>query len=147
MAFELPPLPYAYDALNPYMSEQTLQFHHDKHHQAYVTALNNLTKDTARTETGGTVEGVGDTPNRHDILTGTQPDGTAFPAGEDRTCSNWTSSTVGQAMVGHSDRRGLADTEPARSWNSSHVTRNGACSQAALVSTGGAGLFYCFAAN
>ena len=59
----------------------------------------------------------GDTPNRHDVLTGSQPDGTAFAAGEDRTCKNWTSSTQGAAMVGHSDRKGLRDDEPSKSWN------------------------------
>jgi len=46
MALELPALPYAYDALSPYMSKETLEYHHDKHHQAYVTAANNLLKDS-----------------------------------------------------------------------------------------------------
>src|SRR5438477_3740144 len=108
---------------------------------------NNLTKQTALTEKGEVVNGRGDTPNRHDALTGSQPDGRAFPPGEDRTCHNWTSSTQGAAMVGHIDRQGLRDDEASRSWNSSHPSRgpDGGCSQADLRSTGGDGLFYCFA--
>ena len=108
---------------------------------------NNLDKDTALTERGEVVNGRGDTPNRHDILTGSQPDGTAFAAGEDRTCGNWTlSGAEGAAMVGHHDRQGLRDDAPSRSWNSSHPSRGG-CSQEALRGTGGDGLFYCFAAD
>jgi hypothetical protein len=108
---------------------------------------NMLDKQTALTETGAIVKGRGDSPNMHDILTGSQPDGTAFAAGEDMTCGNWTlSSAEGAAMVGHHDRIGLRDDAPSRSWNSSHPTRGG-CSQEALQGTGGAGLFYCFAAD
>lgn len=108
---------------------------------------NNLSKETAVDEKGETVNGRGDSPNRHDILTGSQPDGTAFAAGEDRTCGNWTQSGAeGAVMVGHHDRQGLNDTPPAKSWNSSHPSRGG-CSQEALQGTGGDGLFYCFAAN
>jgi hypothetical protein len=108
---------------------------------------NNLTKETALDERGEVVNGRGDEPNRHDIVTGSQPDGTAFAAGEDRTCGNWTmSGTEGAAMVGHHDRMGLRDDEPSRSWNSSHPSRGG-CSQEALRGTGGDGLFYCFAAD
>jgi hypothetical protein len=108
---------------------------------------NNLTKQTALSEKGEVIKGRGDQPNMHDILTGSQADGTAFPAGEDRTCGNWTKGgTHGAAMVGHSDRIGLNDTPPAKSWNSSHPTRGG-CSQEALKGTGGAGLFYCFASE
>jgi hypothetical protein len=108
---------------------------------------NNLNKDTALNESGGTVNGRGDTPNRHDILTGSQPDGTAFGPGDDRTCGDWTKSgSDGAAMVGHHDRIGLDDSPPAKSWNASHPTRGG-CSQEALRGTGGDGLFYCFAAN
>jgi len=106
---------------------------------------NNLTKQTALTEKGDVVNGRGDTPNKHDILTGSQPDGTAFAAGEDKTCGNWTKSGEGSAIVGHSDRTGLDTSPPALSWNSSHPTKG--CSDPALVSTGGAGLLYCFAAN
>lgn len=108
---------------------------------------NNLTKETALTETGAVVNGSGDSPNTHDILTGSRPDGTAFPGGEDRTCGNWTlGGSEGAAMLGHHDRRGLGEDPSARSWNSSHASRGG-CSQDALRGTGGAGLFYCFAAD
>ena len=83
---------------------------------------NNLTKQTALTEKGDVVNGRGDTPNKHDVLTGSQPDGTAFAAGEDKTCGNWTKSGEGSAIVGHADRTGLDTTPPALSWNSSHAT-------------------------
>ena len=110
---------------------------------------NNLTKQTVLTERGEVNNGRGDAPNRHDVLTGTQPDGTAFAGADDRTCKNWTSSTQGSAIVGHSDRIGLRDDDASKSWNSSHPSRgsDGGCSQADLKSTGGDGLFYCFAAN
>jgi hypothetical protein len=110
---------------------------------------NNLTKQTALNEKGEVVNGRGDTPNRHDILTGSTPEGRAFPAGEDRTCGNWTKSAQGAAMVGHHDRMGPNEEPPAKSWNSSHPSRgpDGGCSQADLRSTGGDGLLYCFAAN
>lgn len=110
---------------------------------------NALTKQTALNEKGEVINGRGDTPNRHDVLTGSQPDGTAFSAGDDKTCKNWTSSTQGSAIVGHSDRIGLRDDEPSKSWNSSHASRgpDGGCSQNDLKSTGGDGLLYCFAAN
>lgn len=108
---------------------------------------NNLTKQTALSEKGDVINGFVDKPNMHDMLTGSQPDGTAFPSGEDRTCGNWTKSgSDGAAMVGHHDRMGPTDTPPLKSWNSAHPSRGG-CSQDALKSTGGAGLFYCFAAN
>jgi len=108
---------------------------------------NNLTKQTAVTEKGEMVKGRGDQPNQHDILTGSQPDGTTFAGNQDMTCGNWTKSgTEGAAMTGHHDRTGTDDSAPAKSWNSSHATRGG-CSQDALRGTGGAGLFYCFAAN
>lgn len=106
---------------------------------------NHLNKQTALTEKGTMVNGRGDAPNMHDILTGSQPDGRAFPAGEDRTCGNWTRSGDGSAMLGHHDRMGLRDDEPSKSWNSSHPSRG--CSQEALKSSGGNGLFYCFAAK
>jgi len=111
-------------------------------------ASNNLTKQTTLSEKGEVINGRGDTPNRHDVLTGSQADGTAFAAGEDRTCKNWTSSTQGSAMVGHSDRIGLRD-DASKSWNTSHPSRgpDGGCSQADLKSTGGDGLLYCFAVN
>ena len=106
---------------------------------------NNLNKQTALTEKGAIVNGVGDKPNMHDILTGSQTDGTAFPGGEDKTCGNWTKSGEGVAQLGHSDRLGLSDDPPAHSWNSSHPSRG--CSDEALHSTGSAGLLYCFAAK
>ena len=110
---------------------------------------NNISKQTALTEKGDVVNGRGDTPNRHDALTGSQSDGTAFPAGDDKTCHNWTSSTQGAAMLGHIDRQGLRDDAASHSWNSSHLSRgpDGGCSQNDLRSTGGDGLFYCFADN
>ncbi|MGW9332357.1 hypothetical protein [Bosea sp. NPDC055594] len=109
-------------------------------------AAANLTKQTALTEKGEIVNGRGDTPNQHDILTGSQADGTAFGPGEDRTCGNYTrSGTEGVVMLGHHDRSGLDDSAAAKSWNMSHLSRG--CSQDALRSTGGAGLLYCFAAN
>lgn len=116
---------------------------------AELHGTNNLTKQTALSEKGEVINGRGDTPNRHDILTGSQPDGTAFTGSEDRTCSNWTSSTKGAAMLGHADRTGLDDSAPAKSWNSSHPSRgpDGGCSQADLKTTGGDGLLYCFAVN
>ncbi len=106
---------------------------------------NAIGKQTALTERGEVVNGRGDTPNRHDILTGTQSDGSAFAGAEDRTCSNWTSSGSGSAFVGHHDRMGLDDSPPAKSWNASHPSRG--CSDEALRGTGGAGLLYCFAAD
>jgi hypothetical protein len=110
---------------------------------------NNITKQTNLSEKGEVINGRGDTPNRHDILTGSTTEGRAFPAGEDRTCNNWTSSTTGSAMLGHHDRQGLRDDAPSKSWNSSHPSRgpDGGCSQADLKSTGGDGLLYCFAVN
>jgi hypothetical protein len=110
---------------------------------------NKLGMQMSLTERGTMVAGVGYTPNFHDILTGSQMDGTAFAPGEDRTCRNWTSSTQGAAMVGHSDRKGLRDDAASKSWNSSHPSRgpDGGCSQNDLRSTGGGGLIYCFAAN
>ena len=104
-----------------------------------------LTKQTALTERGAVVNGRGDQPNMHDILTGSRPDGTAFPGAEDRSCRNWTSGGEGSAMLGHSDRIGLRDDAESRSWNSSHASRG--CGIEALRSTGGAGLLYCFAAD
>jgi hypothetical protein len=110
---------------------------------------NNLIKQTALTEKGEVNNGRGDTPNRHDILTGSTAEGRAFPADKDMTCKNYTSSTQGAVMLGHADRIGLTDDAIAKSWNSSHPSRGaeGGCSQADLRSTGGDGLLYCFAAN
>jgi hypothetical protein len=104
---------------------------------------NNLNKQTALTEKGETLKGFGDTPNVHDILTGSLPNGMAYPRDDkDHTCYNWTSNKdTGSAQVGHFDRMGGNNT----SWNSAHATMG--CSQANLASTGGAGLFYCFAVD
>jgi hypothetical protein len=113
------------------------------------SANNKLNKQNNLSEKGEVINGRGDTPNRHDILTGTQADGTAFPADKDMTCKNWTSSTQGSAMLGHNDRIGLRDDDASHSWNSSHPSRGaeGGCSQADLRSTGGDGLLYCFAVD
>jgi hypothetical protein len=112
-------------------------------------SANSLAKQTALTEKGGVNNGFGERPNVHDILTGSQRDGTAFPPDKDMTCKNWTSSTQGTAMLGHADRTGNRDDDASHSWNSSHPSRGaeGGCSQADLRSTGGAGLLYCFAVN
>ena len=111
-------------------------------------AENNLKKDTALSEKGAVINGAGDQPNRHDILTGSKPDGTSFAGNDpDMTCGNWTrSGPEGVAVVGHHDRRGLVTDAWALSWNSSHQSRGG-CSQQALRGTGGDGLLYCFAAK
>jgi hypothetical protein len=106
---------------------------------------NNLTLQTALNEQGEPVNGRRQQPNTHDILTGSQPDGTAFSGAEDRTCRNWTSGGEGSAFVGHHDREGLRDDDASRSWNSSHASRG--CGLEALRATGGAGLLYCFAAD
>ena len=116
---------------------------------ADLHGANGLTKQTALSEKGEVINGRGDTPNRHDVLTGSQPDGTAFPADKDMTCKNYTSGTKGSVMLGHSDRTGLTDDPVAKSWNSSHPSRGagGGCAQADLRGTGGDGLLYCFATN
>jgi hypothetical protein len=103
--------------------------------------MNNLNKETALTEKGGTINGVGDKPNQHDILTGSQADGSLQT--EEPPCANWTSNGAGRAMVGHVDRRGGGAA--ATSWNASHMSRG--CSQDNLIASGGNGYFYCFAAN
>jgi hypothetical protein len=106
----------------------------------------NVNKQTALTEKGEVVGGSGDKPNQHDILTGSDPQGLFSTAGGDTTCNNWTSSSEGSAIVGHHDRSGLKKTtRHMTSWNSSHGSRG--CSQDNLISSGGAGLIYCFAAN
>ncbi|MBI1993313.1 MAG: lectin [Deltaproteobacteria bacterium] len=108
---------------------------------------NNLKRETALDEKGNRVNGRGDTPNKHDILTGSQPDGTAYAAGADLTCRNWTAGNAGKlagkAQVGHHDREGLSPG--VSSWNSAHASRG--CGQEDLKSSGGAGLLYCFAAK
>jgi hypothetical protein len=109
------------------------------------SAKNNINKKTALTEKGEMVNGRGDTPNEHDILTGSDPMGMYSTAGGDTTCGNWTKSAEGSAIVGHHDLSGLKETRHMMSWNSSHGSRG--CSQDLLKASGGAGLLYCFAAN
>jgi hypothetical protein len=112
---------------------------------AHLHNGNNITKATALDERGNTIKGRGDTPNEHDILTGSRADGTAFAPQADTTCKAWTSNSDGSAIVGHHDRVGPLPEAWAQSWNFSH--QSAGCSQEALVRTGGAGKFYCFAAN
>ena len=107
------------------------------------SANNKIGRATALNEKGEPVKMRGETPNQHDILTGSDLEGKAFPGNLNLTCANWTSSTFGSAMVGHVDREGIADTVFQKSWVSSHMSRS--CSQPDLVATGGNGLFYCFA--
>ena len=96
---------------------------------------------TTSTEKQTQINGVGDMPNQHDILTGSQPDGRAYTDAMDHTCNNWTSNNMGSAQLGHHDKQGGGNG----SWNSTHASRG--CSQPNLISTGGAGLLYCFAVN
>jgi hypothetical protein len=106
---------------------------------------NNMTKATSLTEKGEAISGRGDAVNMHDVLTGSDPAGNYATAGGDTTCGNWTKNGEGSAIVGHHDRVGLKDTRHMKSWNSSHGSAG--CSPDALKKTGGAGLFYCFAAD
>ena len=113
---------------------------------AELHGTNNLNKQTGLTEKGEMVNGYGDTPNRHDILTGSKPDGTAFGGSEDMTCGNYTKSGDGAVMLGHFDRKGTnPDPVANASWNSSH--KSAGCSVAQLARTGSAGYLYCFATN
>jgi hypothetical protein len=120
-----------YNALGALVAESVEHLHGE----------NNLNKETALDETGKVINGRGDSPNQHDILTGSQLDGTAFAADGDLTCGNWTSSSEGSAQLGHHDRQG-GGANPT-SWNSAHASRG--CSGSNLQSTGGNGYFYCFA--
>ena len=128
-----------YNAKGARIAKDVGDLHGDTLEQARLGS--NLGKQTALTEKAALNNGVGDTPNTHDMLTGSQPDGRAFTDGMDHTCGNWTSNSTGTAQLGHSDRNGGGNN----SWNSAHPSRG--CSQENLVSTGGAGLFYCFAIN
>jgi hypothetical protein len=103
---------------------------------------NKLTKENSLTERSTIVSATGMTPNWHDALTGSTPEGRAFPANMNLTCNNWTSSTFGSAMLGHIDRNGTVITPFVKSWNAAHMSRS--CSQPDLIATGGNGLFYCF---
>jgi hypothetical protein len=107
------------------------------------SANNKIGRATALNEKGEPIKMRGDTPNMHDMLTGSDMEGRAFPGNMNLTCGNWSSSTFGSAMLGHADREGNADTVFQKSWNAAHMSRS--CSQPDLVATGGNGLFYCFA--
>jgi len=126
-----------YNARGQRVSQNLGELHGDTIEQARLG--NPLGKQLSLNEKSTAVNGVGDTPNQHDILTGTQPDGRAYTDGGDHTCNNWSSNGQGTAQLGHSDKQGGGNS----SWNSAHPSRG--CSQANLVSTGGAGLLYCFA--
>jgi hypothetical protein len=128
-----------YSAKGGRVAQNVGDLHGDTIEQARLG--NNINKTTAISEKGEPIKGVGDTPNQHDILTGSQPDGRAYTDGADHTCGNWTSGAAGTAQLGHHDRTGGGNT----SWNSTHPSRG--CSQENLVATGGAGLLYCFAIN
>ena len=128
-----------YSAKGARVAQNVGDLHGDTIEQARLG--NNINKTTAISEKGEPIKGVGDTPNQHDILTGSQTDGRAFTDGADHTCGNWTSGAAGTAQLGHHDRTGGGNT----SWNSTHPSRG--CSQENLVATGGAGLLYCFAIN
>ena len=123
-----------YNAKGVMIAKSAEDLHSDK---------NNLTKETQLTEKGTIVNGRGDTPNMHDILTGSGLDGRAPAGGGDTSCNNWTSDGAGSAMVGHHDRQG-GGANPS-SWNSAHASKG--CSQENLIGTGGNGFFYCFAGN
>jgi hypothetical protein len=126
-----------YNARGQRVGQNVGELHGDTIEQARLGNI--LGKQFSLTEKTAVVNGVGDTPNQHDILTGSQPDGRAYTDGGDHTCNNWSSNAMGTAQLGHSDKQGGGNS----SWNSAHPSRG--CSQANLVSTGGAGLFYCFA--
>jgi len=129
-----------YNAKGAKVADNVAHLHGDTLDQARLG--NNLTKMTVLNEKGENMKGAGDTPNQHDVLTGSQPDGTAFAAGQDKTCGNWSSNAGdGSAQVGHFDRTGGGNT----SWNSAHPSKG--CSQQNLIATGGNGHFYCFATN
>jgi len=126
-----------YNARGQRVAQNLGDLHGDTIDQARLG--NALGKQFSLTEKGTAVNGVGDTPNQHDILTGTQPDGRGYSDGGDHTCNNWMGNGAGTAQLGHSDKQGGGNS----SWNSAHPSRG--CSQPNLVSTGGAGLMYCFA--
>ncbi len=128
-----------YNAKGARIAQNVADLHGDTAEQARLG--NNISKATALNEKGEPINGVGDTPNRHDMLTGSQTDGRAFTDGADHTCGNWSSGGAGTAQLGHHDRTGGGNT----SWNATHPSRG--CSQENLVATGGAGLLYCFAIN
>ena len=132
-----------YNAKGVKIADNLADLHADKNN---ISDKNNIRKETALDEKGNQVNGSGDKPNKHDILTGSQYDGTAYSAGEDMTCRNWTTGNStkfpGKAQLGHHNRQGLTP-DSGLSWNSAHASRG--CGQEDLISSGGAGLLYCFA--
>jgi hypothetical protein len=128
-----------YNANGALVGRGVAQIHGDAIEDARMGVI--FGKQLSLTEKKGIVNGVGDMPNQHDILTGSQPDGRAYTDGMDHTCNNWTSNGMGTAQLGHADKQGGGNG----SWNSTHASRG--CSQENLISTGGAGLLYCFAVN
>jgi hypothetical protein len=128
-----------YNARGQRVAQSVGELHGDTIEQARLG--NALGKQFSLSEKGQPINGVGDTPNQHDILTGSQPDGRGYTDTADHTCSNWTSNGRGTAQLGHSDKQGGGNS----SWNSAHPSRG--CSQPELVATGGAGLIYCFAVS
>jgi hypothetical protein len=134
-----------YNAKGVKIADNVADLHAD---QNSISDKNNVRKETALDEKGNPVNAGGDKPNKHDILTGSQYDGTAYPSGEDMTCSNWTAGNAtklpGKAQLGHHDRKGLTP-DSGLSWNSAHASRG--CGQEDLKGSGGDGLFYCFAAK
>jgi len=111
----------------------------------HLHSNNNINKQTGLNEKGEVINGRGDTPNQHDILTGTRSDGTAFSPHMNFTCKNWTNNEEGAAAVGHHDKAGPTEDNWAKSWNFAHFSRG--CGLKALESSGGAGLLYCFATD
>jgi len=129
-----------FNAAGQRVAQNLAELHGDTLEQARIG--NALGKQLSKTEKNTLVNGVGDTPNQHDILTGSQPDGRAFTDAADHTCSNYTSNAAtGSVHLGHSDKQGGGNG----SWNATHASRG--CGQQNLVATGGAGLLYCFAVN
>ncbi len=128
-----------FNAAGQKVGDSVEQIHGDKIEDARMGVI--FGKNFSLNEKGGMVKGMGDAPNEHDILTGSTPDGRAYATADDKSCKNWTSNGEGSAQLGHFDKQGGGNG----SWNSAHPSRG--CSQPALVSTGGAGLLYCFATN
>ncbi len=129
-----------YNARGAKIADNAAHLHGDTLEAAQLG--NNLSRTTVFSEKNEPIKGAGESPNEHDILTGSKTDGRAFTDGADHSCGNWTSNATGSGQVGHFDRTGGGNT----SWNSAHGSRPG-CSQANLVSTGGAGYLYCFASG
>src|SRR6266851_602714 len=106
-----------FNASGARVAENVAELHGDPTEQARTG--NALGKQISLTEKNTVVSGLGDTPNQHDILTGSQPDGRAYTDAMDHTCSNYTSNADGRGTVqlGHSDKQGGNNS----SWNSTHA--------------------------